>query len=141
MQSVSIITLFANNIFTVHLQPQLSKKSCLRKFPVLQYYKLYIRVYTQQMHTHMHTNMHTHTHTYEHPHNMNTLICATFKVVCLYSFLSHYSPQKEGKPALVLACEGGHVECVKLLMTHPNINKNATYGESRLCALHRCTYI
>ena len=30
------------------------------------------------------------------------------------------------------------MECVRLLMSHPNIDKNATYGESSLCALHRC---
>jgi ankyrin repeat protein len=44
---------------------------------------------------------------------------------------------REGKPALVLASEGGHVECVRLLMSHPSIDKNATYGEEGLCALHR----
>ena len=45
--------------------------------------------------------------------------------------------QTEGKPALVLASEGGHVECVRLLMSHQSIDKNATYGEDGLCALHR----
>ena len=47
--------------------------------------------------------------------------------------------QTEEKPALVLAAEGGHVECVKLLMSHEGIDKNATYGENQLCALHRYT--
>ena len=58
--------------------------------------------------------------------------------VCVCVCCNVHTTQKEGKPALVLACEGGHTECVRLLMSHPNIEKNATYGESQLCGLHRC---
>lgn len=43
---------------------------------------------------------------------------------------------KEDKPAVVLAAEGGHHECVKLLMA-VGADGNVTYGTKAMCALHR----
>ena len=42
----------------------------------------------------------------------------------------------EGKPAIVVATEGNHLECLKLLMT-ARVDLNAAYGDMKLCALHR----
>ena len=44
--------------------------------------------------------------------------------------------QAEDKSALVVAAEGGHVECVKLLMA-AGVDRNAAYGPKNLCAIHR----
>eukprot|EP00731_Ephydatia_muelleri_P024470 Em0016g741a len=41
-----------------------------------------------------------------------------------------------GKPAVVVATEGNHIECLKLLMT-AGVDLNASYGDQKLCALHR----
>lgn len=45
-------------------------------------------------------------------------------------------PVKENKPAIVLAAEGNHSECIKLLMVS-SVDKNAVYGDLGYCALHR----
>ena len=43
---------------------------------------------------------------------------------------------KNNKPALVLAVEGNHIECVKLLMVS-NVEKNAVYDAVGVGAVHR----
>ncbi len=43
---------------------------------------------------------------------------------------------KENKPAVVLAAEKGHHECVKLLMVG-GADGDATFGDKGMCALHR----
>ena len=43
---------------------------------------------------------------------------------------------KENKPALVIAAEGNHTECIKLLMVS-GVDKNAVYSPTEMCALHR----
>ncbi len=45
-------------------------------------------------------------------------------------------PAKENKPALVLAVEGNHSECAKLLMV-ADVDKNAVYGVDGFGAIHR----
>lgn len=45
-------------------------------------------------------------------------------------------PTRENKPAVVLAAEDGHHECVKLLMVG-GADGNAVYGNKLMCALHR----
>ena len=45
-------------------------------------------------------------------------------------------PIKAGRTAVVAAAEGGHHECVKMLM-ESGANADLTYGEAGLCALHR----
>lgn len=45
-------------------------------------------------------------------------------------------PADSNKPAVVLAAERGHHECVKLLMV-ARADASATYGEKDMCALHR----
>ena len=42
---------------------------------------------------------------------------------------------KEDKPAVALAAEGGHFECVKLLMVG-GADGDATFGSKDMCALH-----
>ena len=44
--------------------------------------------------------------------------------------------QSSGKPAVVLAAEGGHQECVALLAV-AGADLNAKYGLEELTALHR----
>ena len=43
---------------------------------------------------------------------------------------------KQSKPAIVLAAEGNHHECVKLLMVS-RVDANVTYDIPGICALHR----
>lgn len=43
---------------------------------------------------------------------------------------------KNNKPAIVLAAEGNHVECIKLLMVS-NVDKNAVYDVTGIGAIHR----
>ena len=45
-------------------------------------------------------------------------------------------PAKENKPAIVLAAEGNHAECIKLLMVS-GVDKDAVYGTQSLGAIHR----
>ncbi len=45
-------------------------------------------------------------------------------------------PVKENKPAIVLAVEGNHTECIKLLMVS-GVDKNAVYGVEGMGAVHR----
>ena len=47
---------------------------------------------------------------------------------------------KANKPAIVLATEGNHTECIKLLMVS-GVDKNAVYDATEICALHRYMYI
>ena len=58
-------------------------------------------------------------------------------IVCVgEGTIIHFPYKVEGKPAVVIAAEGGHIECLKLLMT-AGVDTNATYGDKKLCALHR----
>ncbi len=41
-----------------------------------------------------------------------------------------------GKPAVVIAIEGGYKECVQLL-AESKADLNAIYGDNGLCAVHR----
>jgi hypothetical protein len=43
---------------------------------------------------------------------------------------------KGNKPAIVIATEGNHTECIKLLMVS-GVDKNAVYDATGICALHR----
>ena len=43
---------------------------------------------------------------------------------------------KNNKPAIVLATEGNHVECIKLLMVS-GVDKNAVYDATGIGAIHR----
>ena len=47
---------------------------------------------------------------------------------------------KANKPAIVLATEGNHTECIKLLMVS-SVDKNAVYDATEICALHRYMYM
>ena len=47
---------------------------------------------------------------------------------------------KANKPAIVLATEGNHTECIKLLMVS-GVDKNAVYDATEICALHRYVYM
>lgn len=47
--------------------------------------------------------------------------------------------QVHDKPALVLAAEGNHSECAKVLL-RGRADKDATYGDG-LCAVHRCVHV